>query len=154
MLKASLQKSPESYLGRTGSIESDFGRTGAMQTRTLRPRPTRTLELHRGDRKCLRPHRCDTNSTLSPDEPLQGAPSCESSPRVHAKIVLTAQVRAKLIREGQRAPKAHSSGAQGRWKVTSTTRVRYKLDPDPPWETISPFLRLVPKCVPDHAFAY
>ena len=47
-------------------------------------------------------------------KPLQGAPSCESSPRVHAKMVLATQVRAKLIRKGQRAPQAHSSGALGR----------------------------------------
>ena len=67
-------------------------------------------------------------------------------------MVLTTQVRAKLFREGQGAPQAHSSGAQGRWKVTSATRVRYKLDPEPPWETISPFRRLVPERVPDLAF--
>ena len=67
-------------------------------------------------------------------------------------MVLTTQVRAKLFQEGQRAPQAHSSGAQGRWKVTSTTRVRYKLDPELPWETISPFRRLVPERVPDRAF--
>ena len=65
---------------------------------------------------------------------------------------LTTQVRAKRFREGQRAPKAHSSGAQGRWKVTSATRVRYKLDPELPRETISPFRRLVPERVPDRAF--
>jgi len=111
--------------------------------------PKRTLQADRGDRKCFRPHRCDANSSRSH---YKGAPSCESSPRVHAKIVLTAQVRAKLIREGQRAPQAHSSGAQGRWKVTSATRVRYKLDPEPPCETISPFRRLFPERVPDRAF--
>ena len=44
-------------------------------------------------------------------EPLQGAPSCESSPRVHAKMVLTTQVRAKLLSKVQRTPQAHSSGA-------------------------------------------
>ena len=49
-------------------------------------------------------------------------------------------------------PKRTLLGAQGRWKVTSATRVRYKLDPEPPWETISPFRRLVPERVPDRAF--
>ena len=88
----------------------------------------------------------------SPLLPLQEAPNCESNPSVHAEMVLATQVLAKLFLVAKRAPQAHSSGAQGRWKVTSATRVRYKLDPEPPWETISPFRRLVPERVPDRAF--